>query len=62
MVDQIAKEGQRSERSWLRALPGRWYFKLEERAETQITADVWDTCAPSDGDGVNEIERLEVTF
>jgi hypothetical protein len=46
----------------LRALPGRWYFKLEERAETQITADVWDTCAPSDGDGVNEIERLEVTF
>jgi hypothetical protein len=46
---------------WTRQHPGRARLELENRAETQILANVWDTGGRSDTDDVNETGRREVT-
>jgi len=56
------ERGQRSQPAWLRAHPGRRHFQLEKTPRTQTPANVWDTRGGSHTDGVNEIERREVTF
>ena len=40
--------------------PGRARFEPENRAETQIPANVWDTGGRSDREAVNEIGRWKV--
>lgn len=50
----------RETRELERLRPGRASLELENRAETQILANVWDTGRRSDREAVNEIGRWKV--
>jgi hypothetical protein len=55
------ERGQRSQPAWLRAHPGWRRFQPENRAETQILANVWDNGRPQTAMASSKTGRREVT-
>ena len=56
------QRGQRTQPWWLRAWPGWRRFQTENRAETQIVANVWDNRRPQRAVASSKTGRREVMF